>query len=301
MAAMRRTAALSLLLVLWVSSSLDLAALSQPSTNRLPPARWQTNATGGGGQTYSVGQGQMMMGGLKSTGMHLTRGESRTAANAADPYNPGEPALNMALVRWQRAKMPLRIWISPGLKLPEMDIATITNQRVEQVFQMVQSGYPFEQLPVAKGWTQETNYQVAAGIEQWRQFQDEGLLSYGFTSNPYDAHIMVFFTEQFAGAAGPGGVNVGGNTVAQVFTLAQTQLPQYKQKPVIIELNTTINYTPEKMQASAAHEFGHALGIKEHSPYREDIMYVDRIVDQLSEGDKATLRMLYRSNAQYVM
>lgn len=234
-------------------------------------------------------------------GVHLTTGEDRTRQNATDPYDPGEPSLNMKLVRWQRDKMPLRIWISPGLKLPEVPFTQLQATRVEQVFNMLKEEYPFSDLSVANGWTEQTNYQVAAGIEQWRQFQNEGVLSFGFTTDPKQAQILVFFVGAFKGAGGPGGINVGGNTCAQLFTAEQLRDPRYKQKPVVIELSTAVNHIPEKMQGASAHEFGHALGIKAHSPYRNDIMYADRVVNTLSEGDKNTIRQLYKIQPQYFM
>jgi predicted Zn-dependent protease len=55
------------------------------------------------------------------------------------------------------------------------------------------------------------------------------------------------------------------------------------------------------MIGASAHEFGHALGIKAHSPYRDDIMHENRIVNQLSPADKTTIRNLYRSKPAYVM
>ncbi|MEZ4544817.1 MAG: matrixin family metalloprotease [Cyanobacteriota/Melainabacteria group bacterium] len=63
----------------------------------------------------------------------------------------------------------------------------------------------------------------------------------------------------------------------------------------------SVNHEPGRLEGAAAHEFGHALGIKAHSPYREDLMYVDRVVNDLSEGDKATLRLLYRAKTPYLM
>lgn len=236
-----------------------------------------------------------------NAGMYLTGGENRTKATLAKPYNPGEPSLRMALVRWTVDKMPLKIWISPGIQLPKLPFNQLQQTRVDEVFQRLQTEEPFGDCTQAAGWVEQTNYQVAAGIEQWRQFETEGLIKYGFTDDPREAQVLVFFTDSFPDSGGPGGLNVGGNTCAQLFTPAQTQLPNYRQKPVVIELSTGVNHTPERMQGASAHEFGHALGIKEHSPYRDDIMYVDRIVTTLSAGDKATFRLLYKTKPQYVM
>jgi predicted Zn-dependent protease len=111
----------------------------------------------------------------------------------------------------------------------------------------------------------------------------------------------VFFVDAFKEGSEPGGIMIGGNTAAEVYPIALAHSMKIKQKPVIIELSTMVNSTPEKLIGASAHEFGHALGIKEHSPYRQDIMFKDRVVDQLSPADKATIRWLYHRLPQYVM
>lgn len=284
-----------------------LSADCQTGYRRLPKAQFNTYSSGAFSSGPSVGAGgpsrlTPSAPGIQSTpGLHITKGESRTAQNYADPYNPGEEKLNMQWVRWPREKMPLLIWISPGLELPKMPFDQLQETRVEQVYKMFASGYPLDQLPVAKGWSPDANYAVASGIEKWRVFQQEGLLSFGFTNNPYDAHVVVFFTDNFQGTTGPGGIIVGANTCAQLFTPEQLVDPRFKQKPVVMEFSMSVNHEPGRLEGAAAHEFGHALGIKAHSPYREDLMYVDRVVNDLSEGDKATLRLLYRAKTPYLM
>ena len=234
--------------------------------------------------------------------MHLSPGLDRPKNAAAQPYNPGDPDNNMALERWQPKNMPILIWISPGIKLPECPLSELKATRVDFVTGLLQTAQnPFAELEQSSGWKPEMNDEVAAGIEQWRQFQDEGLFKFAFTDDPHNAHICVFFTDSFSGGSQPGGINIGGNTCAQVYPVDLASKINIKQKPVIIELSTMVNDTPEKMMGAAAHEFGHALGIKAHSPYREDIMYADRIVDHLSEADKATIRWLYKQPPQFVM
>jgi hypothetical protein len=237
-----------------------------------------------------------------SYGMHLTTGLDRTPQTQATRYDPGEPALKGALVRWQEQKMPLLIWLGPGLQLPDCPVNEIQSTRVDYVTSLLQqTGNPFNDLKQAPSWTAETNDLVAAGIEQWREFENEGLIRFAFTDDPRNANICVFFCGGFKDASQPGGINIGGITSAQVYPLRQAEAIKIKQKPVIIELSTLVNSTPERMIGAASHEFGHALGIKAHSPYRDDIMYVDRVVNQLSQGDRATIRWLYHQIPQYVM
>ncbi len=235
-------------------------------------------------------------------GMHLTPGMDRPKNAAAQVYPPGEPSQNGGLVRWEAKKMPLHIWISPGLKLPEKPFEEAQATRVGEVFDMLCSPQadPFAGMKTAIDWTPQTNDVVASGIEMWRRFQDEGLISFDFVDDPRNARILIFFTDSFHDANSPGGTSVAGNTSAEIFSYAQAQQINIAQKPVVIELSTTINSSEGRMRAAAAHEFGHALGIKAHSPYREDLMYVDRIVEQLSPSDVATFRWLYHQTPQWV-
>lgn len=237
-----------------------------------------------------------------SYGVHLSAGQDRRANAPVQRYDPGEPTLNMQLVRWESKKMPILIWISPGYQLPECPFEELQSIRVDQVNTMLRDPTnPILSCKVARGWTPEVNDQVAAGIEQWREFENEKLFSFAFTDDPRTANVVVFFVDAFRDSTSPGGIMVGGNTSAQVYPYAQAQQMKIGQKPVVIELSTMVNNTEPKMQGASAHEFGHALGIKAHSPYREDIMYADRIVDHLSGADKATIRYLYHTQPKWVL
>jgi predicted Zn-dependent protease len=266
-----------------------LGPCASAQTSSLPRATFPTFARDNGTQLPSGG------------GLHLTDGQDRPANAPPEVYNPGEPTLNHELVRWDASRMPIKVWISPGLKLPYCPFNDIQATRVDQVDAMLHQPKPFSDLARVSSWTEDVNFAVADGIEEWRQFQNEGLFSFGFVDSPAEANVLVFFNDGFHEEGGPGGISVAGITSAQVFPYAAAMQGRVVSKPVVIELSTTINSSLERMQAAAAHEFGHALGIKEHSPFRDDIMYVDRIVTQLSPSDKATIRWLYHQKPQYVM
>jgi predicted Zn-dependent protease len=261
----------------------------------LPKAGFPVNTQQGGGGSALP----------RVNGLHLDEGVDRTPAQSrgpAQPYNPGEQAVHWERVRWENKKMPILIWLSPGIKLPDVPFDQIQSTRVDMVNTMLRTQEnPWLGLSQAVGWTPEINDQVAAGIEEWREFEREGLFSFAYTDDPRQAHVLIFFTDSFKDAASPGGINVGGITSAQIYPVAQAQSIKIGQKPVIIELSTMVNSTPERMYGASAHEFGHALGIKAHSPFREDIMFVDRVVTHLSPADKATIRYLYRNTPQWVM
>jgi len=282
-------------LTLCLFATIAAQGANTQTTRRLPKAGFQvmTSTSPGGGLDPLP----------SSMGMHLSPGLDRGPTDKGTRYDPGEPSLNMAVVRWEPHQMPLLIWISPGLMLPPCPFDEIQSTRVDYVASLLsQPGdAAFGELKVAPGWTPEVNDQVAAGIEEWRQFENEGLFRFAFTDDPHNANILIFFCGGFSGGNAPGGIAVGGITSAQVYTLEQAHSTDKRHKPVVIELSSLINSTPERMIGASAHEFGHALGIKAHSPYRDDIMYVDRVVNQLSAGDKSTIRWLYHQPPGYVL
>jgi hypothetical protein len=274
--------------ILCLAWSLPPAALAQ--NRSLPRAGFNTY---NGGPLPNAG------------GIHLGGGDERAANAPPEVYNPGEKQLEMKTVRWENRHMPLRVWISPGGKLPEEPFSQVQAHRPQEVLNMLMSGQDLAALPQCPGFSPEMVQSAANGIEQWRPFQNEGLFSFQFVDDPSQAQIMVFWVDRFIDSEQPGGSSVHGNTVATLFDADLVHTTEARDRrpvqgaPVIIELK--VNGETDKLQADAAHEFGHALGIKEHSPYRQDIMFVNRQVMFLSPSDKATIRWLYKQRTPYVM
>ncbi len=251
-------------------------------------------------------------GGLpQSNGLYLRPGENRTKNNVAQPYDPRHDQLGF--VRWERNKMPLHVWIAPGLKLPDAPFSELQSTRVNLVRDMLRLKEPLAGLEKSASWNEGMNDLAAAGIEEWREFETEGLISFDFTEDPRLAHILVFWTDGFKDADSAGGTFVHALTCSQPLPIAKAQelaaagkkiapvgyvmagQADLIQNPVVIEIGTS---SEARLRGATAHEFGHALGIIKHSPYREDLMYVDRVVEDLSPGDKATFRALYRTAPQ---
>ncbi len=296
------------IIVLFICSVVVFGPIAEPANaqnRKLPRAGFPVLASPNNGNPSSSndsGASSPWPNSLPSSyGMHLSPGLDRNRNAPIEHYNPGEPEQNMALVRWEKKSMPLLIWISPGYKLPDIPLSELKKTRVDFVTNLLQNADSFAGITPAPGWTPAINDQVAAGIEQWRQFENEGLFNFAFTDDPHNAHICVFFTDVFRDGNAPGGIAIGGNTCAQMYPISLAHSMNIHQKPVIIELSTLVNNTPQKMIGASAHEFGHALGIKAHSPYRSDLMYEDRVVDSLSEADKATIRWLYHQQPAFVL
>lgn len=288
-------------IVLTTASCLSVPEARAQTHRRLPSAGFQTRSGPVGSSALPRVNGLHLMDGVDQGTAPMPIHSVGAANQDNGPYNPGEQAVNWQRVRWEAKKMPILIWISPGLKLPECPFEQLQATRVDLVTQMLQQENPLATATQCPGWLPEMNDQAAAGFEQWREFEKEGLYRFAFTDDPRNAHVLVFFVDNFKGSSGPGGISVGGNTSAQIYPYAQALKVKIRQKPVIIELSTMVNDVPQKMQGASAHEFGHALGIKAHSPNQWDIMNVNRVTNVLSPADKATIRYLYHSTPQWVM
>lgn len=213
------------------------------------------------------------------------------------------------VIRWIKEQMPLKVYVSPGLTLDEiMDPQlgapkTNVDNRAhwpDVVAEVLQNPEQLHKLPVADGFLPQ-HYQAAlAGINSWKPFEKEGIFSFVFTNDPSDADIYFFWTNHFVNQLGLGlFVNdIRGYTSKMSFSYKAIMAGQKADfKPVVSILRTTDqqrNPMPfDKMRASAAHEFGHALGIEGHSQNPNDLMSVYYGHGVVSSGDAATIRYLY--------
>ena len=279
-----------------LSLTLFAGGFFQPAmaqTRSLPKANFN-NYSGAGNNLPNAG------------GLSLQEGQDRPRGAPPEVYNPGEPSLQHKLVRWESRFMPLKVWISPGKKLSDKPISQINQTRPQEVLGLLKSDPGFSSLQQCAGWTPGMNSAAQVGIEQWKEFQNEGLFAFDFVDDPTMANILLFWSDGFTGDEGTGGVSTGGNTVAVLYDANEVRNREaasggqpLQGTPVIIELRADESF--DKLQGRAAHEFGHALGIKEHSPFNQDLMCVNGIVRQLSASDKATIRWLYHQRTPLLM
>jgi Matrixin len=239
------------------------------------------------------------------------------AAAAGNPYPEFRAGSNV--IHWLPEQMPLRVYISPGLTLdsiidPQLGApySNVDNRDhwPDLVASVVQNQEQMNGLQVAQGYAPE-HYQAARqGIESWKNCGN-GLFSLEFVQDPADADIYVFWTNHFVNKLGLGlfANDIRGYTAKRSFPLRAIKSAEESGvapplKPVVTFLRTTDgggNPMPlGKMKASAAHEFGHALGIEGHSTNPSDLMSVYYGHGAVSPNDSATIRYLYSLTPSYV-
>lgn len=248
------------------------------------------------------------------------RTAARTAAPAAAVY-PQYRLPSGQAAHWIAEQMPVRVWVSHGASLDQIiDPATgapVTNTAntkgwPDAVMGVMQSPEGIGNLPAAPGFSEQHWQAAVAGINSWKFLEKEGLCSYELVDNPDDADIYVFWTNHFVNKLGLALFenDIRGYTakyllptsaVRQAIARNDLEMVRRSRKPVVILLRTTAaDGSPialDKMKASAAHEFGHALGIDGHSPFPTDLMSVYYGRGVVSANDAATMRYLYRHAA----
>ncbi len=206
--------------------------------------------------------------------------------------------------------MPLKVYVSRGLSLegiideglgaPVNNVNNI-NKWPDLLAEVVGNPEGMSGMPVAEGYTPQHFQACVEGINMWKAFEPEGLLSFRLTDDPSEADIYVFWVHHFVDKMGLAlfSGDIRGYTAKRSFPYKAIMAGgQADFKPVLIQLRTVesngIPMPYAKMRAAAAHEMGHALGIEGHSPYNTDLMSVYYGRGVLSGNDIATIRYLYK-------
>ncbi len=199
--------------------------------------------------------------------------------------------LRHGLVRWDRSIMPLKIYIARGLLPP----SSFTNRSIE-TFEIHELGETIRRQARAKelprsGLFDDSYVQcVRDGISSWKWAADESVVSFEFVDDVDSADLLIFWGDTLHGYAG--------STYLPIKDGARTD-------PAIILLSLDQKHTMDEnlfrksLTVTAAHEFGHALGL-EHSIEQNLLMSpcgsgVSKQLAKIefSESEKETLRALY--------
>lgn len=222
--------------------------------------------------------------------------------------------------RWISEQMPIKVYVAPGLTLDGFvdqqlgaSVMNVDNTAgwPDLVKSVAANPEQMSNLPPANGFEQSHMQACLDGINQWKRFEKEGLFSYELTQDPGEADILVFWTHHFVNKLGLATFanDIRGYTAQYPLPLKpcleNPEAASRSMKPVVIYLRCSEqNNLPmpyEKLKASAAHEFGHALGILQHSNNPGDLMSVFYGRGTVSTNDAATIRHLYRINPDLLL
>jgi len=238
---------------------------------------------------------------------HLLAARQAHAAPAQGVVYP-EFRSRMGAVRWIKEQMPIKVYISHGLAIDGFidqelgaPIANTSNVGAwpKLVANILSAPGQLEALPVAQNYDEQHYAAALQGISMWKSFEKEGLFTFQLTNEP-DADVFVFWVHHFVDKSGLAlfAGDIRGYTSKDIFPYKAIMAGGKADfKPVVIMLRTTdTNGTVmpfQKMRASAAHEFGHALGIDGHSRNPIDLMSLYYGNGTISANDAATIRYLY--------
>ncbi|HVK05590.1 MAG TPA: matrixin family metalloprotease [Armatimonadaceae bacterium] len=153
----------------------------------------------------------------------------------------------------------------------------------------------FERLPVTVAFTNRVTYGdtdlrsvLMAGFSEWAEATG-GVLAYRVVDDPRDAQVVVTINVLDARPSG------GGELASAIVTRTDRRIDE-----VAIRMDVWDGMTPAEVfdgvRSTAAHEFGHALGILDHSDSVLDVMYPVHGADErvtLSLRDVNTAKTAY--------
>jgi Matrixin. len=202
--------------------------------------------------------------------------------------------------RFERKDMPIKIHVTNGKMLPEGhgQAMTIQNTAVrDELSKMCTNPQFFARLQTDPAYQSNMGSSVMQGINRWQFLAQENVLSFVYENDPTKADIVVFWLPAFDHS------DVGPKAYT---SFLNSRNPA--QKRVYMQFCTGGGIPKEIWNQwtvfSAAHEFGHAIGLNTHSPDNKDIM-TDRLLwsqgpngyvmpgFNISENDKLTVRALY--------
>ena len=214
------------------------------------------------------------------------------------------------VVHYTRDRMPLKVFVAPGWSLDEfidetMGAPTVNVDNVSAwpklLFEVMQKPDQLKDLPIAEGYSEQAYQAAVQGVSMWKPLEKEGLFSYQLTDDPTEADIYYFWTKQFVNKMGLAlfANDIRGLTSKEIFPYkAVLAGGKAEFKPVVILLRTTEADGSQipfgRLKASAAHEFGHALGIDGHSTNPVDLMSKFHGKGMISPNDAATVRYMYK-------
>ncbi len=217
----------------------------------------------------------------------------RTAFHGIEPYSQVEDG---RLMRWEKGKGPIKIWVSDGLQLPRGFVGPeLDTEKCKALYSMFQRPGFFRQLETVVHYVPSYRDMVKNGINDWGWVASEGIVSFEFTEDPTKADVLYFWCPE----SGAGSV---GRTFYPWTRTSNARCIVHIETEYLRKWGSRV---PTELRRTSAHEFGHVLGLTQHSnnlddlmagsgktvSYREMTSYSSS--SAVTKNDYATLRALY--------
>ncbi len=203
---------------------------------------------------------------------------------------------NGKLMRWQKGKGPIKVWVSDGLQLPRGFVGPeLDTNKCKTLYEMFNRPSFFRQLETVVHYVPQYRDMVKNGINDWGWVASEGIVSFEFVEDPTKADVLYFWCPES-----------GAGSVGRTF-YPWTRTPNAR---CIVHIETEYlrkwgSRVPTELRKTSAHEFGHVLGLTQHSSNIDDLMsgqgktvsYREMTSfssnTAVTKNDYATLRALY--------
>lgn len=167
------------------------------------------------------------------------------------------------LMRWDKSKGPIKVWIADGLQLPPGYVGPeLTVEKCRTLYSLFDKPGFFERLSRVEHYVPNYADIVRAGINDWAWVAAEGIIKYEFVDDPRKADVLYFWCPQ-SGADSVGRTYYPWTGVSRPRAIVHVETDYLRKWGA---------RAPSELRQTSAHEFGHVLGLQQHSPALDDVM-----------------------------
>lgn len=200
------------------------------------------------------------------------------------------------LMRWDKSKGEIKVWIADGFQLPSGFVGPdLTVEKCRTLYSMFDRPGFFERLSRVDHYAPSYASILKEGINDWAWVQAEGIIKFKFVDDPRKADVLYFWCPQ-SGADSVGRTFYPWTGVARARCIVHVETEYLRKWGA---------QAPAQLRQTSAHEFGHVLGLRQHSSESSDVMCGHGVtvswreraqysnISPVTRNDFVTLRALY--------
>jgi hypothetical protein len=200
------------------------------------------------------------------------------------------------LMRWDKSEGEIKVWIADGLQLPSGFVGPdLTVDKCRTLYSMFDRPGFFERLSRVDHYVPSYASILKEGINDWAWVQAEGIIKFKFVDDPRKADVLYFWCPQ-SGADSVGRTFYPWTGVSRARCIVHVETEYLRKWGA---------QAPKQLRQTSAHEFGHVLGLRQHSSESSDVMCGHGVTvswmqraqysnsSPVTRNDFVTLRALY--------